>query len=71
MKKMHLNGSLIKKLRLQNDLSQSELADRIGTNKSTLSKIENGQIKDITLSTGMRLAKYFNMKIENLYLYKK
>ena len=37
-------GSILKDARRQEKVTQSELAERLGTNKSYISKIENGSI---------------------------
>ena len=43
-------GALIQDARMQKGLTQSELADRIGTTKSYISKIENN-LKEARIST--------------------
>ena len=43
-------GALILEARLEKGLTQEELADKIGTSKSYISKIENN-IKEVRLST--------------------
>jgi HTH-type transcriptional regulator/antitoxin HipB len=43
-------GALIQEARLEKGLTQEELADRIGTTKSYISKIEN-DIKEVRIST--------------------
>ena len=43
-------GALIQEARLKRGFTQEQLADRIGTNKGYISKVENN-IKDIRLST--------------------
>ncbi|HMI04141.1 MAG TPA: helix-turn-helix transcriptional regulator [Pedobacter sp.] len=43
-------GALIQEARLEKGLTQQELADRIGTTKSYISKIENS-IKEVRFST--------------------
>ena len=43
-------GSLIHDARLEKGLTQEELADKVGTTKSYISKIENN-IKEVRLST--------------------
>ena len=42
-------GTYIKRLRLQQDTSQAQLADKAGLNRWTISKIENGE--PVTLMT--------------------
>ncbi|MBK8448552.1 MAG: helix-turn-helix transcriptional regulator [Saprospiraceae bacterium] len=43
-------GILLQKARLEKGLTQEELADRCGTNKGYISKIEN-DIKEVRIST--------------------
>ena len=43
-------GSLILDARLEKGLTQAQLADKCGTNKAFISKVENN-IKDVRLST--------------------
>lgn len=47
-------GELIKEARLEAKLTQEELANKTGTKKSYISRIENGKI-DIQLSTLFRI----------------
>ncbi len=43
-------GALIQEARLKKGYTQAQLADKIGTNKGYISKVENN-VKDIRLST--------------------
>lgn len=58
-------GAIIKKLREDNKLSQSELADNIGINNSVLSRIESGdrQLRDDEL---IKIADFFNVSTDYL-----
>lgn len=47
-------GYLIKEARLKKGLTQKDLADRIGLNKSYISKIENN-VKEVRLSNLQRI----------------
>ncbi|MCL1932490.1 MAG: helix-turn-helix domain-containing protein [Candidatus Azobacteroides sp.] len=47
-------GVLLQQARLEKGLTQSQLADKIGTNKSYISKVENN-IKEVRLSTLQRI----------------
>lgn len=47
-------GALIHEARLKKGLTQEQLAERCGTNKAYISKIENN-IKDVRLSTLQRI----------------
>lgn len=57
-------GALIQKTRLVLGLTQEELAERVGTSKSYISKIENN-IKEVRISTLMKIIKNgFGGKLE-------
>jgi len=43
-------GALIQEARLEKGLTQEELAERCGTNKAYISKVENN-VKDVRIST--------------------
>lgn len=47
-------GIMIQQARLKKGLTQGELADKIGTTKSYISKIEN-DVKEVRLSTLMKI----------------
>lgn len=47
-------GALIHEARLQKGLSQEQLADKVGTTKSYISKIENN-VKEVRISTLQRI----------------
>ena len=47
-------GVLLQQARLEKGLTQSQLADKIGTNKGYISKVENN-IKEVRLSTLQRI----------------
>ncbi|MCA0334529.1 MAG: helix-turn-helix domain-containing protein [Bacteroidetes bacterium] len=55
--KSYVIGELLKEERLEAQLTQEELADKIGAKKSYISRIENGK-SDIQLSTLFRLFEY-------------
>lgn len=49
-------GSLLHEARLEKGLTQAELAEKVGTTKSYISKIEN-DIKEVRISTLQRIVK--------------
>ena len=59
-------GNRIKNLRVQSNLSQSELAEMIGTIKQTIYKYETGIITNIPTDRITQLAKIF--KVSPSYL---
>jgi len=56
----------IKELRKQNKLSQSELADAVGTTRQTITSIEVGKYT-ASLVLAYRIAHYFNLTIEEVF----
>ena len=44
-------GEIIKKLRIENNYTQSELAEKLGLKLSTMQKYESGAILNIKLKT--------------------
>ena len=56
----------IKELRKQNKLSQSELADAVGTTRQTITSIEVGKYT-ASLILAYRIAHYFNLTIEEVF----
>ncbi|EGT4599738.1 XRE family transcriptional regulator [Clostridioides difficile] len=47
---------MLKKLRKKKRMTQLELAERMGRNRSYISKLENGEYKYITISTILDLS---------------
>ena len=63
-------GEIIKAKRKEQDLTQEELASRLGVSKAAVSKWENAECyPDITLLP--QLAKTFNITIDELFDYRK
>lgn len=60
-------GMLIHKLRVANNLTLLELADRLGMDLTTLSKIENNK-RTFQPELLPKLAKEFNLSLEDLEL---
>jgi len=56
-------GKMIEDVRKSAHLTQSELADRIGTNKSYISRVENG-LTEPKVSTLYRIASALGMTVE-------
>lgn len=56
-------GNRVKELRLENKLSQRDLANKSGLNKSTIVNMEAGRF-DARLDTLEKLEKIFNKKID-------
>lgn len=56
-------GKSLKIALLQNDMEQSDLAEKLGIHQSNISRIANCKV--ITTETLGRLAKAFNMKVSD------
>lgn len=56
-------GQIICSARKKEKMTQSELAEKIGTNKSYISRIENGTV-DPSISTFCRIIDALGLKIE-------
>ncbi len=63
-------GENIKKIRIMKELSQEELAHKLGINRVTITQIENNQ-RQLSIDELIKLSKIFNMSVENLLGLKK
>lgn len=61
--KMDILGSMIKQTRKERNMTQEQLGELIGVQKSTISKLEN-HAKNITLDTIIRVFKALEAKIK-------
>ena len=58
----------LKLYRIQNSLTQEDLADKIGVSRQTIIAIETGRyLPSITLA--FKLAKLFKVSIEDIFIY--
>ena len=55
----------IKYLRIKKGISQQGLADKIGIDRSTISRIENNEI-DTTIDNAIKIADAFNVPLPDL-----
>jgi transcriptional regulator with XRE-family HTH domain len=55
----------IKHIRLEKKMSQQTLADLVGVDRSTISRIENNEI-ETTIDNGIKIAKALNISISEL-----
>ncbi len=58
----------IKVWRAKNDLTQDELARRIGVTRQTINAIERGKY-DPSLELAFRLAGFFDCTLEDIFIY--
>lgn len=59
-------GQKIKKARLERGLTQQELGDIVGVQKSAIAKYENGRVVNIKRSTLQKIAKALNIRPSEL-----
>jgi putative transcriptional regulator len=58
----------LKVFRAMHDLTQESLAKKLGVTRSTIVSIENGRY-DPSIGLAFRIAKLFNVKIEDVFEY--
>ena len=58
----NITGERIKKLRKEHKLTQSELGEIVGVQKSAIAKYERGEIVNLKRDTIEKLSKYFDVK---------
>lgn len=54
-------GALIKKLRIEHDLSQEELGSMLGVQRAAVQKWESGKVKNLKRNTIKKLSEIFNV----------
>ncbi len=59
-------GNKVRALRIENNLTQFQLACDIDTDKSLISHLECGVAKNVTLKTLFKLAKIFGIDVVDL-----
>lgn len=57
----------LKVYRIMQDLTQEELADKIGVTRVTINSIEKERY-DPSLKLAFKIARYFEVKIEDIFL---
>jgi len=58
-------GDFVCKLRLENKLSQSEVADKLGLSRPTYAQIEKN-VRELTVSEAKKIANFFNISLYDL-----
>ena len=58
----------LKEIRMNADVTQEELAEKVGVSRQTIISIEKGNyLPSIALS--LKLARYFNVTVEDIFAY--
>jgi len=52
----------------KNNMSQQELADRVNTNRSHISKIVNGKSPSISVAIALKIARELNTPVDELFI---
>lgn len=68
MKKSHIHNN-IRSLRFQhNEMTQQQLADKVGVTRQTIVSIEKGNYSP-SLELAFRIARHFNLSIEEVFTF--
>ncbi|MEX1376154.1 MAG: helix-turn-helix transcriptional regulator [Eubacteriales bacterium] len=59
----------VQQLRQEMDLSQAKLGDMVGVSRQTINSLEAGRYNP-SITLAFKLAKVFNKKIEEIFIYK-
>jgi putative transcriptional regulator len=59
----------LKDLRKLKNVSQNDLADALSVSRQTINSIENGKF-DPSLTLAMKLTRYFEVSLEDIFIYK-
>ena len=62
----NVRNTLRKHRFLKNEMTQRELADAVGVSRQTIVTLEKGQYNP-SVALALRLAKYFNVNVEELF----
>ena len=58
----------LKDLRKLKNISQNDLADALSVSRQTINSIENGKF-DPSLTLAMKLTRYFEVSLEEIFIY--
>lgn len=62
--------SRLAEVRIKSGLSLRELAEKTGVSIATLNRIENNLLDDVLLSTAYKVASFYGVPIEEMFLFK-
>lgn len=63
---MNVMANRIKSLRLKHELTQSQLGEILGVQKSAIAKYENGRVTNLKYDTIQKICDYFNVSTSYL-----
>ncbi|GGE69347.1 helix-turn-helix transcriptional regulator [Priestia taiwanensis] len=58
----------LRELRMQHDLTQEGLSERVGVSRQTVISIENGRY-DPSLKLAFKIAQVFHLQIEDIFIF--
>ena len=64
-----MQNDALRLMRIFHDMSQTNLADKLGISKSYLSEIEKGEKKKVTLDLLERYSQVFNIPVSSLMFF--
>lgn len=62
--------NIIYELRKAKNITQEELAESVNVSRQTIISIEKG-VYTPSLLLAIKIARYFNLKVENIFIYEK
>jgi putative transcriptional regulator len=68
MGKCHINNNIRKFRFYNNEMTQQELADKVGVTRQTIVAIESGKYSP-TLELAFRMARVFNVPLDEVFSY--
>jgi putative transcriptional regulator len=68
MKKSHIHNNIRKLRFIHNEMTQQQLADKVGVTRQTIVSIEKGNYSP-SLELAFRIARYFNLTIEEVFTF--
>lgn len=65
--RVKLKGNSLREKLLEINMTQQELADLVGTNKTHIYKIVSNRNPGVTLTIALKIAKVLNSRVEDLF----
>ncbi|MBS4537640.1 helix-turn-helix transcriptional regulator [Clostridium sp. D2Q-11] len=58
----------LEQIRKDNEITQSQLADKLEVSRQTIGSLENGRYNP-SIVLAFKIAKFFNLSIEDIFIY--